>query len=100
LFGVCTVDLVSAGGGTLSVGTAISAAGLIAQTTATNIDAGEIWHDNSPDASVELSSVASEKIITQNIIETVGTADITAGNIYYICSWYPLSPDGNVASAI
>lgn len=99
VIGFCTVDLVSAGGGTLSVGTALSAAGLIAQTTATAIDANEIWHDNSPDASVELSSVASEKIVFQNIIETVGTADITAGQIYYLCLWRPLSPDGFVRAA-
>lgn len=99
LFGICTVDLASAGGGTLEVGTALSTAGLIAQTLATNIDVNEIWHDATPDASIELATVAAERIVTQNVIETVGTADITAGNIYYICSWYPLSPDGNVVSA-
>lgn len=98
LFGVCTTNLAGATA-TLEVGTALSTAGLIAQTTATDIDANEIWHDATPDASVELSSVATEKIVTQNIIETVGTADITSGNIYYICSWYPLSPDGEVVSA-
>lgn len=99
VIGFCTVNLVSAGGGTLSVGTALSAAGLIASTTATDIDANEIWHDATPDASVELSSVATEKIVFQNIIETVGTADITAGQIYYLCLWRPLSPDGFVAAA-
>lgn len=100
LFGICTVDLASAGGGTLEVGTALSTAGLIAQTTATAIDANEIWHDATPDASIELSSVATEKIVSQNVIETTATADITSGNIYYICSYYPLSPDGLVESAI
>jgi len=99
LFAICTADLAGATA-TLEVGTALSTAGLIAQTTATNIDVNEIWHDATPDSSVELSSVATEKIVSQNIIETVGTADITSGNVYYICSWYPLSPDGNVVSAI
>lgn len=98
LFGVCSSDLASAGGGTLEVGTALSTASLIAQTTATAIDVNEIWHDATPDASVELSSVATEKIVTQDVIETVGTADITGGNVYYICAWYPLSPDGQVTS--
>jgi hypothetical protein len=99
LFGICTVSLVG-DSATLEVGTALSTAGLIAQTTATAIDANEIWHDATPDASIELSSVATEKIVSQNVIETVATANITAGNIYYICSWYPLTPDGNVVSAI
>lgn len=99
LFGICTVDLAGASA-TLEVGTALSTAGLIAQTTATDIDANEIWHDATPDASIELSSVATEKIVSQNIIETAATANITSGNIYYICSWYPLTPNANVVSAI
>jgi len=99
LFGVCTVNLAGATA-TLSVGTAVSAAGLIASTTATDIDANEIWHDATPDASIELLSVATTKIVTQNVIETVGTASITSGNIYYICLWAPLSPDGNVSPAV
>ena len=99
LFGICTVNL-AGNSATLEVGTALSTAGLIAQTTATDIDANEIWHDATPDASIELSSVATEKIVSQNIIETAATANITAGNIYYICSWYPLTPNANVVSAI
>ena len=51
-FATCTVDLASAGGGTVSVGTALSAAGLLASTTATAIVAKELWHDNSPDGSI------------------------------------------------
>jgi hypothetical protein len=99
IIGLCTVDLVSAGGGTLEVGTALSTAGLIAQTTATNIDANELWHDATPDASVEASTVMAEKLVFQNIIETVGTADITAGNIYYVCLWRPISPNATVVGA-
>lgn len=99
LFGICTVNLAGASA-TLEVGTALSTAGLIAQTTATDIDANEIWHDATPDASIELFSVATTKIVTQNVIETVGTADITSGNVYYICLWAPLSPDGRVVSTI
>ena len=98
LFGVCTVNL--AGTGTVEVGTAISTAGLIAQTTGTDIDANEIWHDATPDASIELLTVATTKIVTQNIIETIGTADITSGNIYYVCLWRPLTPGSTVVSAV
>ncbi len=99
IFGVCTVDLVSAGGGTLEVGVANNTAALIAQTVGTAIDAGELWSDSTPTLGVDtLASVLGPYLVvnSNNIIETIGTADITAGNIYYICLWRPVSPDGNV----
>lgn len=100
--GICTVDLVSAGGGTVSVGTAINTAGIIAQATGTAIDAGEIWHDATPDSSVEATSGVTSflpKIVTQDIKEFNGTADITAGQIYYVCHWRPISNNGKVVSS-
>lgn len=98
LWGICSVDLVGATA-TVSVGTALSTTGLIASTTATNIDANEIWYDATPDTSIELSSVLTEKIVSQNVIQTVGTANVTAGAITYYCMWKPLSADGNVVAA-
>ena len=56
ILAVCTTSLVGASA-TVEVGTALSTAGLIAQTTGTNIDVNEIWHDATPDASVELRVV-------------------------------------------
>lgn len=103
IFGVCTVDLVSAGGGTLEVGLTGNTAALIAQTTATDIDANDIWNDSSPAVRTDtLANVTGPHVVVNgsDIIETVGTADITAGNIYYVCLWRPLSPDGNVVSAV
>lgn len=97
-FGFCTTLLASAGGGTTAVGTALNTTGLITTTTATDIDASEIWHDASPDSSVELWTVATEKIVTQNIIMTNVTADITSGVIKFICLWRPLSPGASVVS--
>lgn len=98
VFGRCTVDLVGASA-TLEVGTALTTAGLIAQTTAANIDANEIWHDNAPDASVEALSVLTERIVSQDVIGTVGTANITAGVIEFICIWKPLSVGAEVSAA-
>lgn len=95
----CTVNLASAGGGTLEVGTALSTAGLIAQTTATAIDANEIWHDATPDSSIEATSVLAQKIVSQNVIQTVATADITSGAITYTALWYPLSQGASVVTA-
>lgn len=91
----CTVDLAGASA-TLEVGTALSTAGLIATTTATDIDANEIWHDASPDASIEAASVLVEKIVNQNVIETAKVANITAGQIEYTCLWRPITPGATV----
>lgn len=98
LFAVCGVDLVGASA-TVSVGTALTAAGLIASTTGTDIDENEIWHDASPDASIELSTIATEKIVNQNVIQTVGTANVTAGSITYHCLWRPLTTGATVTAA-
>lgn len=91
----CTTLLTGASA-TIEVGTATTTAGLIAQTTGTNVDANEIWHDATPDASVELTSVILRKIVSENIILTVATANVTAGVIEFNIFWAPLSPDGNV----
>lgn len=95
--GICTTDLV--GAGTLEVGVVGGTATILAQVAdTTSIDAGEIWHDATVDAFVEASSVMTEKIVAngKDIVGTVGTANITAGVIKFICLWKPLSSDGNV----
>lgn len=98
IFALCETTLAGATA-TIEVGTAINTAGLIAQTTATNIAINEIWHDATPDASVEASTVVTERIVNQNVIQTVGTANITSGVIRYIAVWKPISLDGDVSAA-
>lgn len=98
LFARCTESLAGATA-TVAAGTALSATGLIAQTTATDIDANELWHDASPDASVEAITVLTERIVAQDIIQTVGTAGVTDGTLAYYCLWRPISSDGAVAAA-
>ena len=98
IIAVCTTTLTGASA-TLEIGTAITTAGLIAQTTATDIDVNEIWHDTSSDASIELTSVAKRNIVSQDIIQTVATANITAGVIKYMIRWSPISSDGDVVAA-
>lgn len=99
VIGYCTTDLAGASA-TLEVGFAGATAQLIAQTTATNIDAGEIWHDATPDAKFEASTVAVQQLVNDlDVIQTVGTANITAGAITYVAYWYPLSPDASVVAA-
>jgi len=98
ILAICTTTLVGASA-TVEVGTTASTAGLIAQTTATDIDANEIWHDASPDSSLELSSVLAENIVSADVIQTVATANITAGVIKYVALWYPLTQGSEVVAA-
>jgi len=99
VFGVCTVNLVSAGAGTLEVGVPGNTAVLIAQEVATEIDANGIYLSATQVlAAVAFASVPGPFLIVNgnDIIETVGTSDITAGQIYYICLWRPLTPSSTV----
>ncbi len=91
-----TTDLVSAGDGLVEVGTGGDTAALIAQTAATDVDAFNIWHDASPDASVELSSVVTRKIVSSAVVLTTSSANITAGAISFMIFWNPISKDGAV----
>lgn len=94
LFGICSVDLT--GSGTIEAGIAGNTASLLAQTTGTAIDAGEIWIDNAP-ATVELLPALS--IVKNDVIQTIGTNTLTAGTLKYYCQWVPISSDGNVVAA-
>ena len=102
IFGVCTVDLV--GAATLEVGVSGNTAGLIAQVAnATTVDANDIYNDATPAVGVDtLASVLGPYVIVNglDIIETTAVADITAGNVYYVALWRPLSDDGFVAAAV
>ena len=94
---VCTENLVDATA-TIEVGISGDTATLIAQTTGTDVDANEIWHDATPDADIEAASVMKEFIITngQDIILTVATAAVSDGTIDFFCFWEALSADGYV----
>ena len=102
IFGVCTVSLTGATA-TISVGVAGNTAGLIALETATEIDVNGIYLSATQVSGIVLlSSVTGPHIIINglDIIETVGTANIETGNIYYVCLWRPLSNDGLVEAAV
>ena len=97
---VVTVDLKEdAGNPTLSLGVTSGVADFIAATTATALDAGEIWVDTGPDAnSVAVPDLMKDIIVVDNIIGTVaGTNLIDAGAIRFDVYYLPLSSDGLVA---
>ncbi len=98
IFAKCTVDLAGATA-TLEIGVTGNTAALIAQSTATDIDAGDVWRDASPAVGAEAINGAFFISGGLDIIETAGTANITAGVLTYYCMWLPLSADGNVVAA-
>lgn len=98
LFGHCTTDLAGATA-TLEVGVTGNTAALLAQTTATDIDSGDVWRDASPAVGAEALNDPMVVVGGADVIETVATANITAGVITYYCLWYPLSADGDVTAA-
>lgn len=104
IFGVASVTPV--GAGTLEVGAAGNTAALIAQIAdATGLTAGKFFVGATAKGplvdiftDVTGPSIVSGKGATTTVDEKAAGSNITAGNIYYICLWRPLSPDGNVES--
>lgn len=96
IFAVCSVDLTGAGA-TLEVGILGNTAALIAQTTGTTIDAGEIWATTSPATVLALPSLFI--VSGTDIIQTIATHTVDAGVLTYYCVWTPISTDGNVVAA-
>ena len=94
------VDVESAIGCNGSLGIAGAVNTILATTDITLLEAGEIWHDATPDSDIELLSVMKDLII-------VGGADIfltldaqaDSGSIAFYCLWTPLSADGLVVAA-
>jgi len=102
VFGVCTTNIT--GQGTIEVGVAGNTAGLIAQVAdAEDIDKNDVWIDSSV-AEVgiaALTNIPATSVIVNglDIIETIGTANLTAGEVYYVCMWRPLTPGSSVVAA-
>jgi hypothetical protein len=102
LYGLCQVTLTSAGAPTIEVGIAGNTAVLIAQTTALNLDQYELWQDATPETNPGVVILLGRSWVLANgadIILTIGTADLTAGDIDFHCTWRPLSLDGNLVAA-
>jgi hypothetical protein len=97
IFAVCSEDLAGATA-TVEVGIAGNTAALIAQTTATAIDVGEVWATATP---ATVLALPAERILmnSTNIIQTVATANVTDGTLTYYCLWYPLSSGSSVVAA-
>ena len=98
IFGVCSSNLAGANA-TLEVGVTGNTAGLIAQTTGTDIDANEVWLAAAPaNVGIEVIDSLSFFFVVNglDIIETIATSDVTSGGLEYILLWRPLSPGSTV----
>ena len=103
VFGLCQILIDSAGAPTIELGIAGNTAALIAQTTGKDLDAYETWDDATPVANPgDVTTAMDTDFVIANgadVILTVATADLTAGDIDFHVSWRPLSTDGNVVAA-
>ena len=84
VFAVCDTDLAGATA-TLEVGTANNTAALIAQTTGTDIDNGDIWVDATP--ALEVQGLGSTYVVNDgaDIVLTIATAAVSAGALDFYC---------------
>jgi len=98
VFGVCGLSL--EGAATLEVGISGATAVVLAQiANATALLTDEIYTDATPTTKVE--ALPGQLIIGngQDIIQTIGSTALTAGQLTYYCMWAPISTDGNVVAA-
>lgn len=96
LFAICTTNLTGAGSG--AVGTVNNTTALITTTVGTDIDATEVWQNDTP--TVEVGAVVStSKPIASgaDIILTISGGTFTAGVVTFYCTWRPLSTTGFVS---
>ena len=101
----CTENLVSAGGGSIALGVAGVTTRLIGTTLAaggSGLVANDIWVDTSP-ADIGAGTLnkfnVGEQIITQDIIITVTTGDVTDGTLVFDVWYLPLTDDGALVAA-
>ena len=96
VFAKCTT-LLAGTSATIEVGVSGDTASIIAQSTATDIDANEIWNGATPAA----VALLTPKLVSggADIIETIATADITSGVLEYHCLWLPISSGASVVAA-
>ena len=85
------------GAGLIEAGVAGNTAALLAQTTGTTLDVGEIWTDTGPSTVEALPAI--QILNGANVIQTISGATLTAGTLTYYCAWFPISSNGNVVAA-
>lgn len=88
------------GGATLEVGVVGNTAKLIVQTTALDLNDGDVWADTGSEVGIDL--IPNTLFVINDgvdIIETVATSDIDTGQIDYYCIWAALENGASVLGA-
>ncbi|MCK9518056.1 MAG: hypothetical protein WCY59_01570 [Anaerovoracaceae bacterium] len=99
LAAVCTTNVESSGG--CNIGVDAGAEPIIADTDCTTLEAGDIWHDASPDKSVEAITVLKEFIIANGVditLDIQSEKKVDSGVINFYCIWTALSATGAVVA--
>jgi len=101
VFGICNIALTSGGAATIELGVSGDTAAFVAQTTATALIANEVWLDATPTLTKEIldpAAIPRTWIVAagQDVIFTIGTTTLTAGDVDFYARWSPLSADGMV----
>lgn len=102
LVAICTENLATGAGATISVGTPGAVDGLIAVTTGVDIDAGDIWFAAAPATVLDtLANAMLEYVIGDgaDIQADVLVDAITDGTITFTCWYTPLTVGAAVVAA-
>ena len=104
VIGLCQSLLTIAAGATIELGIAGNTAALIAQTAGDALDADETWQDAVPEVNpgiVDLFGGSRQFVVANgaDVILTVATDALTAGDVDFHAFWMPLSLDGSVVAA-
>ena len=92
IIATCGTLVASAAAANVEVGIPADTDGIISTTVATDIDAGEVWHDATPDSGLEALSTMREYIIANGAdigIKLSGQVD--SGVITFHCIWTGLN---------
>lgn len=97
--GYTTTDLTGASS-TLALGVTGSTSLFIGATTCTTMDADEVWVSTTSSAGgLAMPAATQATLIVDNIIGTIGTADITAGVLQLFVTYRPASPGAYLKAA-
>jgi len=102
LVAICTEDLTTGAGATISVGTPGAVTGLIGVTTGVDIDAGDIWFAAAPATKLDTQANAFKNYVIGDGADIQGNVlvdSISDGTIEFTLFWTPLTANGNVAVA-
>ena len=98
ILAVCKTSLASAAVASIRLGSVSNTNAMMSDTVATDLDAGNIWNDQSPSESIEAAARVRAYDLTNgdNVVITLD-AQVDSGAITFYCYWD--SHDGSVASA-